>query len=115
MQPPSPVPPPPNISEEIGRKSRMETNPLTTPHADDPITGPDLHLGNPSLKKITRIRLLSDPGCPFWDVSYVHGVDDQGRKVRVITPGTWFQIPKSEGPVRYLLRISPELRRLCYV
>lgn len=24
--------------------------------------------------KITRLRLLSDPGFPFWDVSYCHGM-----------------------------------------
>ena len=40
--------------------------------------------------EITRLRLLSDPGFPFWDVSYVHGILD-GRHVNV-------QVPFSELP-----------------
>lgn len=40
---------------------------------------------------ITRLRLLSDPGCPFWDVSYCHGVLD-GAPVSVLVP--FDQLPK---------------------
>ena len=36
--------------------------------------------------KITRLRLLSDPGYPEWDVSYCDGVLDTGEKVRVQLP-----------------------------
>ncbi len=35
--------------------------------------------------EITRLRLLSDPGFPFWDVSYVHGILN-GRHVNVRVP-----------------------------
>ena len=35
--------------------------------------------------EITRLRLLSDPGFPFWDVSYCHGVLN-GRHVNVRLP-----------------------------
>lgn len=35
--------------------------------------------------KVTRLRLLSDPYCPFWDVSYCDGQLD-GHYVRVILP-----------------------------
>ena len=38
---------------------------------------------DPRLAKITRIRLLSDPGHPVWDVSYVHGELKDGTYVRV--------------------------------
>lgn len=35
--------------------------------------------------RITRLRLLSDPGYPAWDVSYCHGILD-GRHVDVALP-----------------------------
>ena len=41
--------------------------------------------------KITRLRLLSDPGFPFWDVSYCHGVIN-GEPVEVMLP--FDQLPK---------------------
>lgn len=41
--------------------------------------------------EITRLRLLSDPGFPAFDVSYCHGVLD-GRHVNVELP--FSQLPK---------------------
>lgn len=41
--------------------------------------------------KITRLRLLSDPGFPMWDVSYCHGEID-GEPVSVSLP--FSQLPK---------------------
>ena len=41
--------------------------------------------------EITRLRLLSDPGFPAWDVSYCHGILD-GRHVDVQLP--FSQLPK---------------------
>lgn len=41
--------------------------------------------------EITRLRLLSDPGFPAWDVSYCHGVLN-GRHVNVELP--FSQLPK---------------------
>ena len=35
--------------------------------------------------KITRLRLLTDIGCPFWDVSYCYGTYE-GYSVRVQLP-----------------------------
>lgn len=40
---------------------------------------------------ITRLRLLSDPGFPVWDVSYCHGML-KGRHVDVRLP--FSQLPK---------------------
>ena len=40
---------------------------------------------------ITRLRLLSDPGFPVWDVSYCHGIL-KGRHVDVRLP--FSQLPK---------------------
>lgn len=36
--------------------------------------------------RITRLRLLSDPGYPHWDVSYCHGLLPDGRHVDVRLP-----------------------------
>lgn len=41
--------------------------------------------------EVTRLRLLSDPGFPYWDVSYCHGIVD-GRHVNVELP--FSQLPK---------------------
>lgn len=41
--------------------------------------------------RITRLRLVSDPGFPFWDVSYCDG-ELQGKFVRVSLP--FSQLPK---------------------
>lgn len=43
--------------------------------------------------EITRLRLLSDPGFSFFDVSYCHGILD-GRHVNVQLP--FSQLPKYE-------------------
>jgi hypothetical protein len=41
--------------------------------------------------EITRFRMLSDPGYPFFDISYVHGVLN-GKHVNVQVP--FSQLPK---------------------
>jgi hypothetical protein len=46
--------------------------------------------------EITRLRLLSDPGYPLWDVSYCHGMLN-GQHVDV-------QLPFSELPKRNMRR-----------
>jgi len=65
----------------------IETNPLTEPHVDRPTT---VGWTEPGLT-ITRLRLVSDPGFPFWDVSYCHGTW-KGEKVVVCLP--FDQLPK---------------------
>ncbi|MFA5490599.1 MAG: hypothetical protein WC284_15545 [Candidimonas sp.] len=46
--------------------------------------------------KVTRLRLLSDPGYPYWDVSYCHGLLD-GHTVTV-------RLPFSELPKRNMFK-----------
>ena len=46
------------------------------------------------LVKITRLRLLSDPGYPAWDVSYCFGQLRDGTNVRVSLP--FSQLPKRD-------------------
>jgi hypothetical protein len=50
--------------------------------------------------KVTRLRLLSDPGFPVWDVSYCHGEID-GKAVRVELP--FSQLPK-KGMMGHIVR-----------
>jgi len=42
--------------------------------------------------KITRLRMVSDPDFPYWDISYCHGVLN-GEDVRVRLP--FHQVPKA--------------------
>lgn len=41
---------------------------------------------HPELDRVTRLRLVSSPGFPRWDVSYCHGRDTEGRPVDVSLP-----------------------------
>ena len=50
------------------------------------------------LAKITRLRLVSDPGFPAWDLSYCHGVDVDGNPVEVELP--FSQLPKGKGRIQ---------------
>jgi hypothetical protein len=47
--------------------------------------------------EITRLRLISDPGYPMWDVSYCHGMLN-GRHVDV-------ELPFSELPKRNMKKV----------
>lgn len=58
-----------------------ETNPLIGDHPDCEET---VDLDDPRLSRITRLRLISDPGFPMWDVSYCHGELRDGTPVRVL-------------------------------
>ena len=70
-------------------------NPLTAEHEaireeidhQDPVW-----LDDPELKRIVRLRLVSDPGFPAWDLSYCYGQLRDGTYVRVNLP--WNQFSK---------------------
>ena len=53
---------------------------------------------DPRLARITRLRLLSDPGFPMWDVSYCHGELKDGTACRVALP--FDQLPKGKGGIQ---------------
>lgn len=52
---------------------------------------------DPRLARITRLRLLSDPGFPAWDVSYCHGELTDGTACTVSVP--FSQLPKGKGAI----------------
>jgi hypothetical protein len=52
-----------------------------------------VYWNDPELDRVFRFRVLTDPGFPFYDVSYVYGVMKDGTNVRVDVP--FYQLPKS--------------------
>lgn len=46
----------------------------------------EVELDDPELWRITRLRLVSDPGFPLWDLSYCYGTLRDGTNVRVHLP-----------------------------
>jgi hypothetical protein len=62
-----------------------ETNPVTLGYHDEEVVG-FVDWADKRLAKIERLRLVSDPGFPFWDVSYCYGRLKTGGKVSVQVP-----------------------------
>lgn len=78
----------------------MEVNPQTEEHIEmreamdhkDPVD-----LDNSQLRRIVRLRLVSDPGYPMWDVSYCYGELKDGTPVRVNLPRYQFSKKNLKG------------------
>jgi len=79
--------------------SVYEDNPILPGHHDHYRNAPTVEWTEPGLV-LTRLRLLSDPGFPVWDVSYCHGEID-GEPVVVQLP--FDQIPKGKRFWRFLI------------
>lgn len=65
----------------------IETNSLTEEHKrirEEASETVDLH--DARLARIVRLRLVSDPGFPLWDLSYCYGRLKDGTYVRVRLP-----------------------------
>jgi len=77
----------PSVGEQNGLVNGMQYH--NTRHAQD--GGVDEVDWTTKGLRITRFRMLSDPGFPFWDISYVHGILD-GMHVDVHVP--FSQLPK---------------------
>ena len=62
-----------------------ETNPLWTSEATHENIDWDERswLGDPRLKRIVRLRLLTEPGYPYMDISYCYAQLKDGRFVRL--------------------------------
>ena len=61
-------------------------------------------LNDKGLEAITRLRLVSDPGFPLWDVSYCYGRMKDGRNVRVHLPVTQFSKRRLKGELIEMAR-----------
>lgn len=66
----------------------QETNPLTDAQREQTpgVNAPCVDWSDKDLAKVTRLRLLTDPGLDFWDVSYCHGILKDGTPCRVSLP-----------------------------
>lgn len=72
-----------------------ESNPLNSPSEYHKVDRSlKVYWTDPRLASITRLRLLSDPGYPAWDVSYAHGELKDGTPCTVSLP--FDQLPKKE-------------------
>ncbi len=65
----------------------------------------DVSLSDPRLVRIDRLRLLTDPGYPYFDVSYCYGTLQDGRHVRVDIGAN--QLPR-KGLSRALVDLAKE-------
>jgi hypothetical protein len=71
----------------------METNPIDDRFKEirEQLRG-SVELTDDRLRRIVRLRLVSDPGFPLWDLSYCYGELKDGTWVRVILP--WHQFSR---------------------
>lgn len=60
-----------------------ETNPLWASEVTHETIEEHVTLGDKRLARITRLRLLTEPGYPYFDISYVYGVLKDGRHCRI--------------------------------
>lgn len=60
-----------------------ETNPIWASEVTHETIEEHVSLGDPRLERITRLRLLTEPGYPYFDISYVYGVLKDGRHCRI--------------------------------
>lgn len=71
----------------------IESNPLTDEHVRVRESASEtVDLADPRLARITRLRLVTDPGFPLWDLSYCYGRLADGTDVRVRLP--WHQFSR---------------------
>lgn len=77
-----------DIEREMDRAARygvQESNPVWMGEYDHTDINYDVycHLSDPDLVKVDRIRLLTEGGYPYYDISYVWGTLKDGTHVRV--------------------------------
>lgn len=77
----------------MSKYGEQETNPLEGKTRDFVMEAVEyVDWTDPNLKRVVRLRLLSDPGFPMWDVSYCVGEMKDGKAVHVQLP--FDQLPK---------------------
>lgn len=67
-----------------------ETNPIWASEANHENVDFDIYvtLGSPEVKRVVRLRLLTEPGYPYYDISYCYVQLKDGRYARLSnTPG----------------------------
>lgn len=65
-----------------------ETNPLWASEVTHETVTESVRLGDSRLERVVRLRLLTEPGYPYFDISYIYGVLKDGTHVRIdVHPG----------------------------
>lgn len=82
-----------------------ETNNIALAAYDHTAITDDIQLGDDRLVKIDRLRLLTERGYPFYDVSYCYGTLRDGSHVRVYLGDT--RLPR-KGTKGYLIQLAKE-------
>jgi hypothetical protein len=78
-----------------------ESNNIADWSGDKPEGDAQVDWTDPTLARVTRLRLLTDPGCDFWDISYCYGMLLDGTPCRVRLP--FYQIPRGKGKINAFL------------
>jgi len=85
----------------------FESNPATPEQIKgliDSCDGKIVDWKDPQLCRVLRLRLLSDPGFPAWDVSYCYGELKDGTVVKVELP--FSQLLKRESINSQIVRFA---------
>ncbi|UVK63841.1 hypothetical protein SEA_LILYPAD_37 [Gordonia phage LilyPad] len=81
------------------RYGAWETNGLDDPNEYFSVDREQVLLSDPRIRRVTRLRLISDPGFPYWDVSYCHGELKDGTPVRIQIPVPHFRKRTLKGDI----------------
>lgn len=83
----------------------LESNPINDAvKAHREAADETVELDDPRLARIVRLRLVSDPGFPLWDLSYCYGTLKDGTPVRVHLPQFQFSKRNLKGELIAMAR-----------
>jgi len=90
-----------------GEYGNLESNPITDEvKATREAISQTVDFTDSRLAKITRLRLVTDPGFPMYDVSYCYGELKSGEPVRVQLPRYQFSRRNLKGQLIDMARES---------
>lgn len=85
----------------------MHINPVTAQDKElsDKIQnhGAPIPWNDPRIDRITRLRAISDPGYPVWDVTYCHGLLKDGTAVKIQVP---FNTLPKKGTSKFIVEAA---------
>ena len=94
----------------------LESNPVTTSLQDEFLGTQLPWYSHEDVAEVVRLRLLTDPGFPAWDVSYCWGRLEDGTPCNVYLPTNQLEKgrlgDRTRGPIPHLARLGVDVRRL---
>lgn len=93
----------------MDRHAAHEHQPLSNPTAYHAAMAgaPTVELEDPRLARVTRLRVLTDPHAPCWELSYCHGELKDGTACHVDLP--WYTFSKRKGLSREIVAMCQEV------